>query len=169
MSNLKDENPTPINNEVAPTKERCRQNGGLYAEIIRRDPSEGHQLIKRYRAVWECPLDAYRDFGLINAREYETGMKFRRIYYSAVMCREVNEREAIWGGDVRVTSVEKQLRSALKILPSNDRVAVIDVCGHNQPAMDSKRLDALKKGLGHLALSWNRAAIEVCEHKRPTI
>jgi hypothetical protein len=149
----------------SPTKERRRQNGGVFAELIRRDP-EGHSLIKRYRAVWECPLDAYKDFGLINAQEYRAGLKFRRIYYATVICRAINDHERVFGGDTQVANHERALKSAFQILPSHDKEAVIDICGHNQPARSPRMLDALKKGLGHLALKWNMVAIEVCEHKR---
>ncbi len=46
-----------------PTKERHYQNGGVTFDVIDHD----HKiLVKRYRAVWECPLDAYMEQGAIS-------------------------------------------------------------------------------------------------------
>ena len=64
---------------------------------------------------------------------------------------------------------EKLIRDAQRTLSPHNMWAVIDICGYDQPAKDATMLDKLKKGLGHLAVRWNMAAIEVCEHKPKTI
>jgi hypothetical protein len=164
MMKHKHKNPSSIKDGVPPTKERRSQNGGVYVEVIRRDP-KGHSLIKRYRAVWECPLDAYRDLGVINSQEHKAGLKFRRLYYATVICRAVNDRGTRPEGDNQVDKFEKQLRSAIQTLPPPSKETVIAVCGHNQVFWSSQALEKLRKGLGHLALNWHRTAIEVADHK----
>src|SRR6202044_1104230 len=77
----------PIKIGAIPTKERRRQNGGVFSEVIDRD-ANGKVFMKRYRAVWECPLDVYRDQKVINDREYRAGLRFHEAYYGAVICRK---------------------------------------------------------------------------------
>src|ERR1700677_3960575 len=117
MINVRFQRSKSIKDGAAPTKERRRQNGGVYAEIITKD-AKGYSLIKRYRAVWECPLDAYRDLGVINTQEHKAGLKFRRLYYATVICRAVNDRGSRVEGDNQVDKFERQLRSAIQVLPT---------------------------------------------------
>lgn len=150
---------------VTPTKERHRQNGGLIAEVVPGSRRPGH-FIKRYRAVWECPLDAYYDNGVINRAEYRAGRRFHRAYYGVVLLRRRDfrptcEAHALW----KETAVEKLLKLARKIVAPEDLNAVIAICGHSQPARNQRALSCLKRGLGDLASQWHLAAREVCERR----
>src|ERR1700722_12884376 len=107
----------PNNENPSPTNERLQQNGGVFAELVRDE--EKNAPVKRYRATWECPLDAYRDFGLINAKEYKAGLEFRRIYYATVMCRKMNEHGLVSDEDMQVAKLEGVLKSALRQMPPN--------------------------------------------------
>ena len=60
---------------------------------------------------------------------------------------------------------DKIIDKAYAILPIDEMRAIIDVCGHDLPVSNIKYLEKLRKGLGKLALQWNMAAIETCEHK----
>lgn len=146
---------------VAPTNERHLQNGGLIKEVIPGSGRLGH-FIKRYRAVWECPLDAYRDNGVINREEYRAGRRFHRAYYGVVLlrrrdCRPISAEHATW----KETAVEKLLKLSRQIVAPEDLNAVIEICGHSQPARNSRALVCLKRGLGDLASQWHLAAAEV--------
>ena len=154
----------PIRAGATPTKERRRQNGGVVAETIAQEGS-GKALFNRYRAVWECPLDAYRDFRVITKLEHLAGIRFREAYHRAVLSRPaIRERLNNYPTSTRLTMSEKLLNDAYSTLPPYNKRVIIDICGHDLLAQDGKRLNALKKGLGHLALRWHMAAIEVCEH-----
>ncbi len=154
---------------ASPTKERRLQNGGVVMETIERN-THGKTLINRYRAAWECPLDAYRALKLIGEPEYRAGLRFHRAYYGAVLCRREEFRPTSSDhASMEPTMSDKLLNQAHKAIPPEDLGAVIDVCGHSKPAWNPRALEKLRKGLGHLALRWNMAAIEVCEYKRPTI
>lgn len=151
---------------ATPTKERRRQNGGVICETIRGNARNG-SFIKRYRAVWESPLDAYRAHGVINRAEYRAGQRFHRAYYGVVLCRRadyrpVSREQASWAR----TRIEKLLNLARKIIAAEDLCAVIDICGHSRPARNPRALASLKRGLGDLAMRWHMATIEVCEHKK---
>src|SRR5580698_4089668 len=83
---------TTVKMGESPTEERRRQNGGVTSELIGRDAS-GKALVNRYRAVWESPLDMYRDTKLISASEHKAGEQFKNAYFSAVITRRAaNER-----------------------------------------------------------------------------
>ena len=151
---------------ATPTKERRNQNGGLIWETIPSSVRPG-QLVRRYRAVWESPLDAYRAYGVISRDEYRAGLRFHRAYYGVVLCRRADyrptgEEHASW----KETAVEKLLKLARKIIAPEDLNAVIAICGHSQPARNPRALTCLKRGLGDLASQWHLAAREVCEPRK---
>jgi len=146
-----------------PTPERRRHNGGVYAEIIHRD-AKSPVLVKRYRAVWECPLDAYRDLGVITKAQHRAGLKFRRIYYASVMCRAANDRMGPVDADLRIPRLKRVLNTAYRRLPFPHREAVIDACGHNLVIIDLAKLERLKRGLDQLVELWRMTAQEVCGH-----
>jgi len=146
---------------VAPTNERHGQNGGLIKEVIPGSNRPVH-FINRYRAVWECPLDALRDNGVINREEYRAGRRFHRAYYGVVLLRRIDFRptsaeHAAW----KETALEKLLKRARKMIAPEDLNAVIEICGHSQPARNPRALVCLKRGLGDLASQWHLAAIGV--------
>ena len=147
---------------ATPTKERRRQNGGVIAEVIDRD-ADGKILIRRYRAEWECPLDAYLAHKAISESQHKAGLKFRRAYLSAILGRR-REYEQLESNDVYLepSRSEKLLKEAYRTLPSHYKGIVIDICGHDLPARDAAKLDGLQKGLGQLAELWKTAAMEVC-------
>ena len=151
---------------ATPSKERRNQNGGVIWEAIPSSIRPG-QLVRRYRAVWESPLDAYRAYGVINREEYRAGLRFHRAYYGVVLCRRADFRptsdeHASW----KETAVEKLLKLARKIIAPEDLNAIIEICGHSQPARNPRALTCLKRGLGDLASQWHLAAREVCEPRK---
>jgi len=150
---------------VAPTQERHNHNGGVTFENIPVD--DGPVLIRRYRAVWECPLDAYKDLGLIDEAAHRAGLQFHEAYYGTILngrldLRPVSEEQAAKCPNER----ERHFKEARKALPADELKAVIDVCGHNMHIWKPSALEKLHRGLGRLALEWHTNAIEVCEHKR---
>ena len=150
---------------VAPTPERRRQNGGVYHDAVEWDV-DGKTLITRYRAVWSCPLDAYRDSKFITGAEHLAGAIFHQAYYRTVLS-PLARRERISGHTItgRPTKSHYILRHAFRTLSPFARKAVIDICGHEEPARDERKLHALKQGLAQLAHSWNTAALEVTGHR----
>ncbi|MEJ0062757.1 MAG: hypothetical protein WDO70_06030 [Alphaproteobacteria bacterium] len=155
---------TGLRTWATPTKERRRQNGGVICDTIQSSTRIG--LIRRYRAVWECPLDAYHAHGVIRWAEYRAGLRLHRAYHGVVLCRRADYRpmsdeHASWPQ----TRIEKLLNLARKIIMPEDLNTVIDICGHSRPAQFQRELVSLKRGLGDLASRWHMAAAEACEHK----
>jgi hypothetical protein len=151
---------------ATPSKERRNQNGGLIWKAIPSSIRPG-QTIRRYRAVWESPLDAYRAHGVISIAEYRAGLRFHRAYYGVVLCRRpdyrpTGEEQAAW----KETTVEKLLKLARRIIAPEDLNAAVEICGHSQPARNPRALTCLKRGLGDLASQWDGAAKELCEQKK---
>jgi len=146
---------------VTPTQERMGQNGGI--AILNNFEGEA----TRYRAVWEHPLDAYYQLKAINKAEYQAGLKFSQAYYGAAICRTIDMRPTTKDqAELKPAWQEAILKQAYRDLPYGALNAVVDVCGHGEPIRSLRALEALRIGLGHLALLWNRVAIETCEHKK---
>jgi len=145
---------------LAPTKERRRQNGG----VVRERSSDGRMTVDRYRAVWECPLDAYRDQGLISDAQHRAGLRFRSLYYSAVITRPHNDCRpiSIEQANMEPTMPDRLLNKAYDTLASDEIKAVVDVCGFSEHIWNPRAYEKMRKGLGHLAVQWNMAAVEVC-------
>lgn len=147
---------------IAPTKERHFHNGGVIRETIR----HGDTLSNRYRAVWECPLDVYFGRHIISKAEYRAGLRFHRAYYGAVLCRRIDMHPtSSEQASIKSSKCDDLLKEAYATLPFETLGTVVDVCGHSKPLYSPRALETLRKGLGHLAIEWNMAAIEVCEHK----
>jgi len=152
--------------EMCPTKERSRQNGGVMMEAIA-NGADSLDMINRYRAVWECPLDAYKDFRVITEGEHQAGLRFRNAYYHAVLSRRAGyERLNNYPTSMNLNMSERILRDAQRIVAPHNMGTVIDVCGYDRVVWNEKALEKLRKGLGNLALHWHMMAIEVCEHKK---
>jgi len=145
---------------LAPTKERRSQNGGVVRERI----SDGRMTVDRYRAVWECPLDAYHDHGLISEAQYKAGLRFRHLYYGAVIARNINDCRptSIEQANMEPTMQDRLLNKAYDTLAPDEMKAVIDVCGFSEHIWNPRAYEKMRKGLGHLAVQWNMAAVEVC-------
>lgn len=147
---------------ITPTKERCRQHGGVRTETLCR----GNVRILRFRAVWECPLDAYHDLKVIDGAEYKAGLRFHKAFYDAVACKRPDFRPtSLEDAEMKPTRNERLLKKVLNILPPDDRRTIIDVCGYSRQVRDERALNLLKRGLGHLVTYWNLAANEVCKRK----
>ena len=148
---------------VKPTKERHQHNGGVDEEVVAWD-SEGNPIATRFRAVWECPLDAYRDFGLISKVEHKAGIEFKRVYYNAVLASQIDilpttEAEV----SKKPTRSETKLKQAYDAVPSKEMEVIVTVCGNNFHIQSATAYEKLRKGLGHLAVAWCSADIEVTE------
>jgi hypothetical protein len=149
---------------IGPTKERCLQNGGVIAELIGRDAS-GTSLIKRYKAMWECPLDMYRDTNLISIGEHRAGMQFKSAYYNAVLYRRTVNERLYRELSITATRSDKIMKEAYEALQPGDLGLVVDVCAHDQHIWNLSAFEKLRRGLGHLAVRWHMVAIDTCEHK----
>ncbi len=159
---------TNQNIDCSPTPERHRHNGGVIATALGL-AADGKTFTNEYRAVWECPLDAYKDLNVISESEHQAGLRFRHAYHRAVLSRHATfERLNSRPIDTRLTPSERLLKDAYTKIPSYNKGTIIDICGHDQPARDMDALEKLRKGLGHLAVAWHSAAIEVTEHKQKT-
>lgn len=155
---------TTVKMGETPTKERRHQNGGVMSETVARDVDD-KSLVKRYRAVWECPLDVYKDRKIITEPEHRAGLRFRQAYHRTVLSRSAaRERLNRYPAKEGLTMNEKLIKDAYHVVSPHNIGAVIDVCGHGQMIWSSKALESLRKGLGDLAVSWHSAAIEVSEH-----
>lgn len=163
---MKQHSVTNSQNDCSPTPERHRHNGGVIATALGL-AADGKTFTNQYRAVWECPLDAYKDLHVISEAEHLAGLRFRQAYHRAVLSRRAGfERLNNRPIDTRLTPSERLLKDAYKKLSLYNRGTVIDICGHDQLARDMDALEKLRKGLGHLAVAWHSAAIEVTEHKK---
>src|SRR5271163_1483925 len=58
---------------IGPTIERKYQQGGVLKESVDRD-ADGNVLIERYKAIFACPLDAYKLRNKITENEYRVGI-----------------------------------------------------------------------------------------------
>ena len=147
---------------MAPTKERHQQRGGVIAETITiacRRPVQ----VCRYRAVWDCPLDAYRNMQEITPQEYQAGLQFRQAYQHAVFSRnaEYERLNRYTDLNTEATPNERLLNDGLRALPPYNAGTVIDICGHDRFAKSQLEIKTLRAGLGRLAECWGMAASEI--------
>jgi hypothetical protein len=141
-----------------PTPERRFHNGGVASEVVDRDVSHTI-LIKRYKAMWECPLDAYLLRNAISEPEHRAGIKFRNAYFRAVLGIKVEDIGSGGEGDREMAALmpvysERLLRDAYKALSPKQKAMVINVCGHDQVAGETARLKTLHRGLEKLCEVW---------------
>jgi hypothetical protein len=143
------------------TIERARH-GGVAVE-----PAEtargGTILSYRVRAQVECVLDGYHLQGRVNDREWEAGLHFRRLWETALRTSSVTAIYGPRGGDGGGKPSEEtetqararhEVRDALDTLRLTERAVVISVCGMDERAGGTRRLDALSRGLEALAARW---------------
>lgn len=128
--------------------------------------------MQRYRAVRECALDIYLESRLINRIQHRAGLRFREAYHRTASCRttEIN-RNGIYENhsdatDERLTMSENLIRQARNELNPENWHVVEDVCGLNRILYSPRAYEALRKGLGHLAVEWNMAAVALCNHRK---
>jgi hypothetical protein len=141
-----------------PTPERRRHNGGVACENVDRDVN-GRVLVKRYKSVWDCPLDAYRSRDVITETEHHAGLKFRYAYFRAVLGIRV---EDIGSGSKEDTEMaflspiysERLLNEAYEALSPKQKDIVIDVCGHDECAGETAKLKTLHRALEKLCEIW---------------
>ena len=150
----------------APTQERRRQNGGVTHEAVDRD-KHGRVLIRRYKSVWDCPLDTYRDRQVISAPEYEAGSKFRHAYFRAVLGIKVDDVGAGSCGDKEMAVLtpiysERLLKEAYEALSEHQKAIIIDVCGHDECAGETAKLKTLHRGLERLCEIWKINELAAC-------
>lgn len=141
-----------------PTQERQNHNGGVEAETVDRGVN-GKILVKRYKAVWECPLDAYLGRGAISELEHLAGLKFRNAYLRAVLRLKIADIGAGCRGDLEMAALtpiysEKLLNDAYAALSPKQKAIVIDVCGHDEVAGDTAKMKTLHRGLEKLCDVW---------------
>ena len=142
----------------APTPERRNQNGGIKAEIVDRDVSD-RVLVKRYKAVWECPLDTYFDHDTISAPEHHAGQKFRRAYFRAVFGIHVEDIGSGCEGDPEMGILtplysERLIKQACSVLSPKQKEVVINVCGYDEVAGSTAKVKTLHRALERLCEIW---------------
>lgn len=151
---------------TAPTQERRIHNGGVVSEPVTWD-KDGKSVVNRYRAVWETPLDAYKDSDLITDPQHKAGLRYREAYHKAVLSRPPIYKGLVpTPANTELTKSEKLIKDAHRIISPDNKEVVVNVCGHGQMIYSERALDKLRKGLGELAISWHMAAIETCDHKK---
>jgi hypothetical protein len=146
-------------NEVA-TPERKKQMGGVVNDY-EADGPKSRVMLLRHRARTECVLDVYRLQGKIDIEEFEAGMRFRIAY----LCKAegIKTRDSMDGitvsGDYiteleRMTWAEGTLKEAYGELSHFQALIITHVCGTDQIAGSTARLQTLKRGLSVLAKLW---------------
>lgn len=143
--------------EVA-TPERQKQQGGVVSEVVDRD-AHGNVYQRRHRAVAECMLDAYHYRGNLTEDEYQAGMKFRRAFLRAVFGLNVEDPASSGEYDPEMAMLivpisEELLRAAYAELTSAQKKIVMSVCGYDECAGNSDRIETLHRGLERLAKLW---------------
>jgi hypothetical protein len=143
-----------------PTQERRSHDGGVKAEIVDRDISD-KVLIKRYRAVWECPLDTYLDRAAISPPEHRVGQKFRRAYFRAVFGIRVEDVGSGCEGDFEMSMLtpiysQRILKQAYEALSLKQKEIVINVCGHDEVAGSTAKVKTLHRALERLTDLWGQ-------------
>lgn len=146
-----------------PTPERRRQNGGVISEIVDRGAGD-RILVKRYRAVWECPLDVYLDREVITEPEYRAGQKFRNAYFRAVLGIKVDDIGTGNEGDREMAMLspiysDRLLCDAYEALSPKQKAIVVSVCGHDEVAGETARLKTLHRGLEKLCDVWKISSL----------
>lgn len=141
-----------------PSPERQFRNGGVVSEIVDRDVSD-KILIRRYKAVWECPLDTYLARSAISEPEHRAGLKFRHAYFRAVLGIKVDDIGSGSEGDREMAYLtpiysQRLLRDAYEALSRHQKAIVINVCGHDQVAGETAKLKTLHRGLEKLCEVW---------------
>lgn len=140
-----------------PPPEREQHAGGTLVEE-RELTAGGIATIRGRRARAECQLDSYRNLGLIEARQWEAGLTFRRIASIASLDRPVTASyEFRVPGQPEMSdasiAARMRLRKALAILSENEAAIVTSTCIHDEPARE--RMPDLRSGLDGLA-DWLR-------------
>src|SRR5882672_6041097 len=137
--------PASIKNGATPTKERHHRNGGVYSEVIDRD-ANGKVFMRRYRARWERPFDLYREMNLITEAQYRAGIKFHRVFYSAVMCRKAEYKPVSESHPLlEQTMSDKLLKKAYDVVDSDDIDTVVEVCGFGGRIWNPAAYEKLRK------------------------
>lgn len=142
----------------SPTQERRVQNGGVVKEVTDRD-CKGNALTYRFKAVADCPLDAYFLRGNLTGPEYEAGMKFRRAYLRSILHVRAQDTDSGSHGDPEMAALmpvysERILQEACETLSPAQKTVVISVCGYDEWAGGSYKLQTLHRGLEKLAILW---------------
>lgn len=142
----------------SPTPERRAQNGGVAKEVTDRD-CRGNALMYRFKAVADCPLDAYFQRGHLTETEYKASMKFRHAYLRAILRVKVQDIDSGSRGDPEMAALmpihsERILNEAYAVLSSAQKALIISVCGHDEWAGGFYKLQTLHRGLEKLADLW---------------
>lgn len=140
------------------TLERRRQLGGVVTEVIDRD-LRGGVLLKRHKAVCECQLDVYKYRETISESEYDAGMIYRDAFQYYVLGVKTKDRASGGRGDVEMAMInipmsKKLLDQAHAVLTQSESAVVRAVCGLDDCAGNSYRLQLLQRGLERLSGLW---------------
>ena len=142
--------------------ERSRQQGGLDLEPVARDLRDNATQM-RAKAKVECILDAYWRRCQIIDRQHEAGLVFRTYWHRAQGAPRVTTRYDLSprfraidseAPNVARTDAQRRLENALGALSKAQRAVVVAVCGMDEWAGGTDRLDTLRRGLTALADLW---------------
>jgi hypothetical protein len=152
---------TAVRTGETPTPERRLQHGGVSAEVIDRD-NRGKVLMHRFKAIAECPLDAYWQRGHLTEAEYKAGTKFRHAYFRAILRIQVEDKGSGAHGDPEMSMIapiysEQILREAYVVLSPLQKAVIVAVCGHDEWAGGTPKIKTLHRGLERLVDLWKLA------------
>jgi len=141
-----------------PLPERCRQNGGVVAEVIDRDTSD-KIVMQRFRAVAECTLDIYVVKGKLTIAQHKAGMRFRHAYLRAVLRLKVEDSGSGSHGSMDMAALmpihsERVLLEAYAVLSKQQKAVIIAVCGHDEWVGSTAKGKTLKRALERLTGLW---------------
>jgi len=141
------------------TPERANH-GGISLEPVDRDLRGNVRQMRAHVRV-ECVLDAYWTRCQIIDRQREAGLRFRDLWERSTTVPRVtaryDERTPAGGSadaTARIQDAKERLASALRQMPAQEAMVTIAVCGHNEWAGGTRRLEALRRGLTSLADYW---------------
>lgn len=140
------------------TKQRRTQNGGVISEVVDRDIS-GKALIIRHKARYTCTLDRYFGQLRLSEAEYKAGIRFQHAYLRAVLRVKVYDVGGGSQGDAEMAALiviksEKLLKEAYSVLSEKQKAIIIAICGHDEFAGDTYRMQTLRRGLTKLSELW---------------
>jgi hypothetical protein len=153
--------PPSLDSDIGPA-ERSQHRGGLELEPVARD-LRGNPTALRAKAKVECILDAYWRRCQIVDRQHEAGLVFRTYWHRAQGAPRVTTRydlsprfrgAATDAVSVARSDAQRRLENALGALSAAQRTVVVAVCGMDEWAGGTDRLDTLRRGLTALADLW---------------
>ena len=142
------------------TPERIKKIGGIDDRPIAY-ANNGRVALKRQQAKVECTLDAYRFRRTIDDNQYNAGMMFRWSYLKSARFIKVVDYQSISGcGGNAADAAESESQARIRVQEARENLTqpqyfVIEaVCGWDETAGNSNRMDTMKRALDNLYNLW---------------